>query len=135
MTGNDRDLRDSFAALRREEEARAPEFVVPLRPGHKDGLRNFPGRLIAAAVCVAAIMAAVLWLRTAPQTARRVPDGPIASITNWKSPTNFLLDTPGRELLRTTPAIGVWPADAVAARFGQKHRQASQQPRRREERS
>jgi type VI protein secretion system component VasF len=135
MTGNDRDLRDSFAALRGEQEARAPEFVIPPRPVSKHGRRNASARLLAALACVAAMMAAVLWLRTPAKTPRRTSDAPIASITNWKSPTNFLLDTPGRELLRTVPAIGVWPADAMAANLRRRPRQISRQVRHKEERS
>ncbi len=32
----------------------------------------------------------------------------VASITEWKAPTDFLLETPGSELLRTVPEIGQW---------------------------
>jgi len=34
------------------------------------------------------------------------PGKPVASLMEWKPPTDFLLETPGRELLRTVPAIG-----------------------------
>jgi hypothetical protein len=120
MTGDDRDLRDRFAALRREEEVGAPEFVAPSRPGQEQVHRRSPGVLVAAAACLAILVAGFLWPRprSGPQ---REPA--VASITQWKSPTSFLLDTPGRELLQTVPAIGVWPDNAMIPMLEKKHRQ------------
>lgn len=125
MTGGDRDLRERFAALRREEEARVPEFVVRSRRGNEPGKQRFSGKLIAASACLAATIAAALWLLRPTQPPNAYE--PVAVITEWKPPTNFLLDTPGRELLRAVPTIGEWPADAKAFGPEQPQRPAGKQ--------
>ena len=128
MTGNDRDfrdddLRDRFAALRREEEAQAPEFAVfsPGVAGH--GRRRSRVKIMAVAACLVTVAAVVFWLRFVPQKAERAPGKPAVSLTEWRAPTDFLLETPGRELLRTVPAIGVWHDYSKASRLRQKHPQ------------
>jgi len=106
VTDNDRDLRERFAALRREEEAQAPGFMARPVPGPRQVWPWSPGALTAAATCLAAIAAVALWLGTASHRMRQEPGKPVASITEWKPQTDFLLETPGRELLGTVPAIG-----------------------------
>jgi hypothetical protein len=101
----DKDLRERFAALRREEEAQAPDFVV--LTGRRQ--RQRVAKLIPISVCLAAILAAAIFLvRPVLQKPVQKPVGAVASITEWKAPTDFLLETPGRELLRNVPAIGDW---------------------------
>jgi hypothetical protein len=39
-----------------------------------------------------------------------------ASITEWRSPTDFLLQTPGHELLEGVPRIGQWPDEFLRSR-------------------
>jgi hypothetical protein len=109
-TGSDQDLRGRFAALRREEEKQVPEFGSLLRPRR----RTSGGRVywLAGAACVLVLLVAVLWQRS---TRPRPPEVWVASITQWKAPTDFLLQTPGSELLRGVPEIGAWPGYAVAA--------------------
>jgi hypothetical protein len=101
----DKDLRERFAALRREEETQAPDFVVLTA-------RRRPrpvGKMIVVATCVALmIVAAMFVVHPGPPKPEQGTGGNIASITKWKAPTDFLLETPGRELLRTVPAIGDW---------------------------
>jgi hypothetical protein len=123
MTGNndyDDDLRARFTELRREEEARAPEFAFPPRTWAEQGRRWPAGKLIAGAVCLVTMAAAVFLLRIAPQAPDRNRHT-VASITEWRSPTDFLLQTPGRELLRTVPSIGVWHSHTTASKPGAKH--------------
>lgn len=132
MTGHDRDfrhddLRERFAALRREEEAQTPEFALP-SPGWAGRSRRwYAGKLFAGAVCVATMVAAVFLLWLMPPKPEREPGKPFASLTEWKSPTDFLLETPGRELLRTVPAIGVWHDYNKASRPSQEHPQVRKQ--------
>ncbi len=75
------------------------------------------GRRLAVASLAAALVAAALWTgwratqsplgrrdelrRSAALDPTRFGDG------LWRAPTDFLLDVPGAELLRTTPSLGV----------------------------
>ena len=119
----DDDLRDRFAALRREEEPQAPEFAA-LLPGMAGRSRRRDGRRILGATALVIIAAAViLWLRPAPPATRQEPGRPAASLTQWRAPTDFLLETPGRDMLRTVPAIGVWQGYIEVPKPGQKHTQ------------
>ena len=105
---NDRDLRRWFADLRREDQAHAGEFGNLL---HRARLRANPMRLsvwVAVAAGLAAMIAVVVM--SIPRSGRRNIGSPEISITEWKSSTDFLLRTPGLELLRTVPRIGDWPA-------------------------
>ncbi len=125
MTGNDQDFRDDdlrarFAELRREEEAQAPEFAFPSPGWAGQGRRWSAGKLIAVAACLVTIVAAVFLLRLVPPEPERKPGKPVASLTEWRAPTDFLLETPGRELLRTVPAIGVWHDYAKTSKPRQK---------------
>jgi hypothetical protein len=100
----DKDLRERFATLRREEETQAPDFVVLTARRRRRPVRKF----VIIAACVVAILAAALLLRPVPRKPEQGAGGNIASITKWKAPTDFLLETPGRELLRSVPTIGDW---------------------------
>lgn len=105
LRGSDSDdiLRRRFAVLRREEEQHAPEFS---RLWHtRIGPRRHQVRWVAATACALIALLAFLWMRSAQ---RRPEEKTVASITEWKAPTDFLLETPGRELLRTVPEIGQW---------------------------
>lgn len=88
------ELRDRFAALRREDERRLPPFTrvwQAARAGH----RRTPHRrrLVASATIAAAACVLLLWLAGR----RTMPPSP--SLTDWRPPTDFLLQTPGREIL------------------------------------
>lgn len=108
--GSDPDdmLRRRFAVLRREEEQHAPAFADLWKP--RAGARRRKLRWLAATACALIALLAFLWIRSAQ---RRPEEIAVASITDWKAPTDFLLETPGRELLRTVPEIGQWRAYAA----------------------
>jgi hypothetical protein len=98
---SDEDLRKRFAALQREEEAQAPAFA-PSKAGAGPVVR-FPVWKAAAGLLVAAC--AALWLLVA--VGRH--DKPLVidlKTAVWEGPTAFLLETPGRDLLRTVPSVG-----------------------------
>lgn len=101
MTGDDRDLRALFARLRQEDRAGVPAFRAP-RVGKTPQWRGVGRVAVAAAFILIALVLA--WPNGRPPTlARQVVDlGAVA----WRSPTDFLLITPGSELLRTVPAVG-----------------------------
>jgi hypothetical protein len=82
-------LREAFETLRQQEAGSAPRFD---RMWHARAQRSFTPRLAFAAMVL--IIVAVLAFR---------PEKPQPSITAWKAPTDFLLQTPGRELLQSTP--------------------------------
>jgi hypothetical protein len=106
----DERLRALFFQLRREEEQDAPPFAVA-QPVRREDLRwrlIRAGSVIGAGVCAVAIVAALSWPRPRPAP-ERIPGVPVASITQWRPATDFLLDTPGRELLESTPALGLKP--------------------------
>ena len=84
-------LRDAFAQLRQSERAAAPRFD---RMWRARAPRSFMPRLAFAAMLL--ILVGVLVFRS---------EKPQPSITAWKAPTDFLLQTPGRELLQSTPEL------------------------------
>jgi hypothetical protein len=99
----DRNLRDHFAALRREDAAGAPAFATVRSAAlHRPprGVRLVP-LAGAIAVAVVAIVAAVGLLRS------RAPREPLVSLstTRWQSPTDFLLRVPGAQYLETVPRL------------------------------
>jgi hypothetical protein len=122
----DQDLRARFAELRREEESQAPQFVFPSQGSTGQVRRWSTGKLIAGAVCVVTLVAAAWLLRPAPHRPDRTGQ-PVASLMEWRSPTDFLLETPGRELLRSVPSIGVWGNHTSASRPRQRHPQVRKQ--------
>jgi hypothetical protein len=134
MTENDQDLRDRFAALRRDEETRAPGFAAMSKPSTRQVRRRSPARLIAATTLLTAVIAVALWLSPAGWNhefwnrelwrPHRDQGSQVASITKWKSPTDFLLQTPGSELLRTVPDLGILQPEAETTTPGNKHAQA-----------
>ena len=127
----DRDIRERFARLRGEERASAGAFRVAARglAGQRLSPRRRQYRLGAALAAAAAIVVAVLWLAdgqspATPEAAERaavqdfsVVMGPLSFDDGgarrtplqlaWRTPTDALLDTPGRELLRDLPNLDV----------------------------
>lgn len=110
MTPADRDLSERFATLRREEERGSPAFAAvwaaaEARRRPRQGRRV--GWRLAAALGSAAFVALAVFGRGphAPAPAAgpaRIPP----SITEWRAPTDFLLETPAREVLRSMPRFG-----------------------------
>lgn len=106
MEHSDQDLRERFAALRREEAERVPHFTMleQRRPAKPWPLWK------PAMAFVALALAAALFLKF-DQRPGPLSRGP--SITEWKSPTDFLLQTPGREVLTHVPVFAQWPANTI----------------------
>ena len=87
---NDNILRNAFDELRRAEAAHVPAFRVATRRSLK--LRY----AFAAIVLLIAVAVAIVPRHSPPQR---------PSITAWRAPTDFLLQTPGRELLSSVPDL------------------------------
>lgn len=111
MTG-DPDLRRLFRERRDADEAGAPPFSRVRRPAAARGRRSSRRLIAAPAIAVVAVVLAVLLLRE--ENAPKSP-GPEAVASrassatweDWTAPTDFLLEIPGRELLASTPPIGI----------------------------
>jgi len=94
-------LRQAFSELRRQDAAGAPDFygVVARTPPARRPGRALLGRALAAAALAVALAAGLLARRPRPEPA-------LPSIAAWTAPTDFLLRTPGGEVLSGVPRIG-----------------------------
>jgi hypothetical protein len=90
---NDDRLRAAFAELRRVEMAGIPRYAAPALSRRTSRLRV--GSAFAFAVMIVIVLAMVMIPRRPPQP----------SISAWRAPTDFLLKTPGRELLDSVPDL------------------------------
>ncbi len=100
---DDRELAAAFAELRREEAGRTPPFAEVVRRGRARSTR--PGPLpIRPLAWAAAVAIAVLgvWLGVRAREPR--PSAAVPPLAEWRSPTGFLLATPGRDLLAAPAA-------------------------------
>ena len=96
----DSDLRTHFANLREEDQSTAPPFgrtagSAPAFSRRRSSLR------IALAVMPVLAIAVLLSVR-----AHRSTDAVPRQLSAWSSPTAFLLETPGKQLLNQTPRLG-----------------------------
>ena len=102
----DRDLAHLFEELRRADEASAPPFKDVLERGRAG--RGTPARFALlrlatlAFLLLAAALVALLIRRPAGETDDR--ERPV-TLARWKSPTDWLLRTPGSELLNELPTL------------------------------
>lgn len=103
--GEDPDLEAAFAALRRQEETAGRSFASLWAAAERRQDRTVkPWRplLLAGFTAAAGLLAVVLTLwRIPPPSAGMVP-----AISQWRPATDFLLQTPGRELLGEAPTLG-----------------------------
>jgi len=90
---NDDQLRNAFAELRRAEATQTPPYVAPALSRRPSRLRV--GSTLAFAALLLIVLAVVMIPRRPPQP----------SISAWRAPTDFLLQTPGRELLNSVPDL------------------------------
>ena len=100
---HDSALHNLFARMRQEEQQHIPEFAS-LWGGRTRAPRG-KALWFVAATCLLIAVAAIFLLRLERPKREEVS---MALITEWQAPTDFLLETPGREMLRTVPEIGVW---------------------------
>lgn len=92
---NDGLLRERFNELRNEERSGVPRYR---RPAPR---RTHIAWRVAAVMLIIVVIAVVLWPRPVRFTAS---DRMAArSIAQWQAPTDFLLRTPGSEILKGIP--------------------------------
>ena len=103
---DDRDLARLFEGLRRADEASAPPLndVLDRKRTGRGATDRFAVLRVAAlaALLVGSAVVAVLVRRPAGETADREPP---VTLAQWKSPTDWLLRTPGSERLGQVPAL------------------------------
>jgi hypothetical protein len=98
---SDRELRESFARLREDERPGAGSFRVPVRAA-----RSARPRLLVPLLLSSVALMSVVVLRALSERVDRSPPRPVPPVSSWEAPTDFLLETPGRDLLRAIPPIG-----------------------------
>jgi hypothetical protein len=112
MTARDdeREIASALERLREADESSAPSFHVTLTSA-RDGRvsRHSPiGPVLATATLLLVIVGLAVFESNQPTPSRRpAPAVPStkASLENWQSPTDFLLETPGSDLWRDMPRL------------------------------
>lgn len=109
---DDRDLRDAFEALGSRVRATGPSFHQVTSREALDAARWRRRGRQAALLAVAAVIPAFLALRARPDRALdyerfTVLTGIDLNEVTWEAPSDFLLDFPGRDLLRRVPMIEI----------------------------
>jgi hypothetical protein len=101
---DDSHLRERFASLRQADAASAPSFERVM--GIARNRSNDAGWRIAIAACILVVAVAGVTLRVSHPPEAPTTRAPAPTLADWRAPTDFLLDTPGRELLHTVPDFG-----------------------------
>ena len=102
----DRALHELFGALRGEAAAGAPEFRDALAgvARRRERVRRARRRVAGITAVVAATALGLMIVAWPITGGKRVALVDLAT-TRWEAPTDFLLRTPGAELLRTVPTF------------------------------
>ena len=118
MTLDDRELRERFSSLQREDAAQTPDFASLLR---RKATPRPPRRVLWFATSIAAAFIVFLFVAVTLFRFCSRPRAGNLSITQWRSPTDFLLQTPGHELLESVPRVGKWPDGLLLSRPAATH--------------
>ena len=111
---DDSDLGERFARLRADDRARSPEFSQLIDPApRRQGRRGRPVPAVRVGLAIGSITAIAALIFWSGRVPRSPPEGlwdspgvtPFEHAGVWRSPTDFLLETPGLELLRDVPAV------------------------------
>ena len=127
MSGPDVDrIERALAEQRRLDERLAPDFRSLLdRPRPRAG-RGQAGRFLVAAALLLVIGVA-MWSRSRPPAPSRSGQASMAagSLTTWRAPTDFLLETPGSRLWSSPPVFGSVEAEkALSHPEGEKRKKS-----------
>lgn len=112
MPDDDKLLRDAFDELRRAEKTRTPPFQRIWTSAQKrSGVRAPRGPLSFALAALSLIVVALLaaYRLRAPSHPPATAAPPLMTTAQWKSPTDFLLDTPGSDLGHSLPSFSSVP--------------------------
>lgn len=99
----ERQLHEQFRALRHQAGAGAPEFrdVLASLKRRRERAGQLRGRVAGLAIAAAAAFVLFAVLRSGGKRAVLVD----LAAARWEAPTDFLLRTPGAELLRAVPRL------------------------------
>ena len=117
IDSHDESLREAFDSLRRHTTTSAPSFASLTSPDALEAQR-WRHRRRRIAIAAAVILPAAFLLR--PRTNNEPDFERFAALTGidpgqvtWHAPSDFLLDVPGRDLLRRVPLLEIH-APAIA---------------------
>ncbi len=101
---DDHHVKQAFEALRREDAAGTPPFAATIAAARARRTARPRRRALGFAAAVIVMVAVVVI------SIRRERDGVRLEIdlatVRWQAPTDFLLNLPGDELLRSVPQLG-----------------------------
>jgi hypothetical protein len=130
MTAKDaeREVARALEQLRKADEASAPSFHATLKSAQTGRASRRPaiGPALAATALLVVIAGLLLLVSKRPPASPRpasAPSSAEASLESWKSPTVFLLDTPGSEVWHGLPRLpepfpSNLPADSSSSKKG-----------------
>lgn len=103
----DRELGRLFQAQRAADEAAAPDLSALLArpPARRSGRRGVAQALALVAAVAVVVLAGARVLRNVASAPRETTDA-IETLAEWRSPTAFLLRTPGSDIWTQMPALG-----------------------------
>ena len=104
IEGDDHHVKQAFEALRQEDAAGTPPFAATIAAARARRTARPRRRALGLAAAVILVVAVVVI------SLRRERDGVRLEIdlatVRWQAPTDFLLNLPGDELLRSVPQFG-----------------------------
>jgi hypothetical protein len=101
---DDHDVKQAFETLRREAMAGTPPFRATVAAAHARRTARPGRRALGLAAAVIAVVAVVLISTRRERGGVRL-EIDLATV-RWHAPTDFLLNLPGNELLRSIPQLG-----------------------------
>jgi hypothetical protein len=113
----DSDLREIFSVLRAEDRHLGTSFRAVLERSRSRGRATSRRWVAAASLAAVGTVIVVALVNTMNRPSPRLWMQPSLSATSWRAPTDFLLETPGRELLGSMPSLGSptdWPLPAAS---------------------
>ncbi len=113
---DEKDIKELFLALRQEDERVAPSFAAQWTTAlAQTGTARRASRAVRVVAATTALVAGLGVSVVILRHAARPPAGAIP-IFQWRSPTGFLLTSPGELLLATVPHLGESVVDIKAIR-------------------
>ena len=117
-------LRRKFEAVREQDKAMTPAFEEVWRRSLRLSRNRHRPRLTIRASAVAVVVLttaiAVLWWNRSPKP---VDSGKEVRLSEWKASTDFLLKTPGSDLLNRIPEIPSFSSHQILQSLSQNRRE------------